>query len=125
MTTLADLAIGDQVLFAFEVTAIDPTNGVSMNLYGPSASLAASGVISPTGALTGQLANPANQTPVTKVTGFAPIAVGDVLQDGDGNTYVAMWSQIQPDGSTLWAYDAQATVKLPGTGYTNVGHVNL
>lgn len=125
MTTLADLKPGDQVIFAFEVTAIDPTNGVSMNLYGPSATLAASGAISPTGALTGQLANPANQTPVTRVTGFAPVAVGDVLQGSDGSTFVCMWSEIQIDGSTLWSNSPDAKVKYPGTGFTNVGHVTL
>lgn len=125
MTTLADLVVGDQVLFAFQVTAIDPTNGVSMSLFGPSATLAASGAISPTGVLSGQLANVPSQIPVTKVTGFAPVAVGDVLEDVGGNTYVVRWSTIMPDGTVLWSNRPDAEVKYPSEGYTTVGHVTL
>ena len=79
MATLADLVPGDQFLFACSVTAVDQVTGLSLGLYGPGRALAATAVISPAGVMSGQLAAAPDQVPVTIVTGFAPVSVGDVL----------------------------------------------
>jgi len=125
MTTLADLQPGQQFLFACQVTALDPVAGLSLALYGPGRTEAATAVISPQGAMTGQLAAAPDQVPVTVVTGFAPVSVGDVLQNGGGETYVCCWSQISPDGSVTWSASADHKVTYPAAGWTVIGHVTL
>jgi hypothetical protein len=83
-------------------------------------------VISPAGVMSGQLAAAPGQVPVTVVTGFAPVAVGDVLQnDRTGETLVARWSQIGPDGSVTWASAAGHQVIYTAQGWTAIGHVAL
>lgn len=124
-TTLAALAVGDQFLFACKVVSVDPTAGIGLELYGPSSVLAATATIAPNGAMSGTLAATPDQIPVSTVTGFAPVAVGDVLQDGTGNTFVCMWTQIQPSGEVLWSNSPDAKIKYSGTGYALIGHVNL
>jgi hypothetical protein len=126
MTTLADLAAGDEFLFIGQVTALDPVAGLSLSLFGPASAMAGSAVIAPSGVMSGQLAAAPNEVPVTLVTGFAPVAVGDVLQnDRTGETLVARWSQIGPDGSVTWASAAGHEVVYSGQGWTAVGHVAL
>ena len=124
MTTLADLKAGDEFLFVGQVTAADQVTGLSLTLYGPSGVQAAAAVIAPTGVMTGQLAAAPNLVPVTIVTGFAPVAVGDVMQnDRTGETMVARWSQIGPDGSVTWASAPGHQVIYTAQGWTAVGHV--
>ena len=95
-----------------------------MSLFGPASALAGSAVIAPSGVMTGQLAAAPAQVPVTLVTGFAPVAVGDVMQnDRTGETLVARWSQIGPDGTVTWASAAGHLVIYPAQGWTRVGHV--
>ncbi|HSZ38459.1 MAG TPA: hypothetical protein VK817_00730 [Trebonia sp.] len=126
MTTLADLAVGNEFLFIGQVTALDPVAGLSLSLFGPASAQAGSAVISPAGAMSGQLAAAPNQVPVTIVTGFAPVSVGDVLQNNrSGETLVCRWSQIGPDGSVTWASAASHQVIYTGQGWTTVGHVTL
>jgi len=126
MTTLADLTVNDQVLFAFVVTAVDGITGMSVSLYGPGRDPAATAVIAPSGAMTGQLAAPANQVPVTLVTGFAPVSTGDVMQNtATGETLVAMWSQIGLDGTVTWSSSADHKVVYTASGWNHVGHVTL
>lgn len=126
MTTLADLKTGDEFLFACQVTSVDPTAGTGLSLYGPGRAQAATAVIAPSGAMTGQLAAPANQVPVTVVTGFTPVSVGDVLaNDRTGETMVCRWSAIGPDGSVTWSASLSAQVIYPAAGFTVIGHVSL
>lgn len=126
MTTLADLTVGQQFLFACQVTSADPVAGTGLALYGPGRTQAATATIAPTGVMSGQLAAPPSQVPVTVVTGFAPVSVGDVLQNNvTGETYVARWSQISADGEAMWASSAAARVIYPAAGWTTVGHVNI
>jgi hypothetical protein len=125
MTMLADLLPGDQFLFACQVTSLDAQAGMGLALYGPDRTIAASSVISPAGVMSGQLAAPADQVPVTVVTGFAPVSVGDVMEsEATGETYVARWSQIEADGAVTWSSSADHRVIYPAAGWANIGHVN-
>lgn len=126
MTTLADLGAGDQFLFAVQVTAVDQVTGFSLALYGPGRVQAAAATISPAGVMAGQLADTPDQVPVTLVTGFVPVGVGDVLEREDtGETAVCRWSQIQPDGTVLWSSSAARRVVYPASGWSVIGHVSL
>jgi hypothetical protein len=125
MTTLADLTPGEQVLFAFAVTAVDPAAGISLGLYGPGRILAATAVIAPSGAMTGQLAAAPAQVPVTVVTGFTPVSVGDIMtSDTTGETMVCRWSQIGPDGTVTWSAAPGHQVIYPARGWTVAGHAD-
>jgi len=125
VTTLADLTLGQQFLFACSVTAADQVTGISLGLYGPGRVQAAAAVISPAGVMSGQLAAPPDQVPVTLVTGFAPVSVGDVMENAAGETLVARWSQISPDGTVTWSSSADHRVIYPAAGWTNIGHLTL
>lgn len=125
MTTLADLGQGAQFLFVASVTAVDG-QGYHLSLYGPGASSAGSALIGPDGTMSGMLALPASQVPVTVVTGFAPVAPGDVLENGQtGETAVCRWSQIRGDGTVAWAASVSRQVIYPAAGWTVIGHVSL
>lgn len=125
MTMLSDLKAGQQFLFAAQVTAIDGA-GYHLSLFGPAEAAAGTAVISPAGAMSGQLAAAPNAVPVTVVTGFAPVAVGDVLESQQtGETAVARWSQIGPDGTVTWSASAGHRVVYPAAGWTTIGHVAL
>lgn len=125
MTSLADLKPGDQFLFACQVMSLD-ASGLGLALYGPGRVQAAAAVISPAGAMTGQLAAAPADVPVTVVTGFAPVTVGDVLENAaTGETAVCRWSQISADGTVTWAAAASRQVVYPARGWTVIGHVNL
>jgi len=126
MTTLADLQVGQQALFAFQVTALDQVTGMSLALYGPGRDPAATAVISPAGVMSGQLAAPPDQVPVTVVTGFAPVSTGDVMEnEATGETYVCRWSQIGTDGTVTWSASADHRVVYTGAGWIMAGHVTL
>ena len=126
MTTLADLTVGTQFLFATEVTSVDAQAGIGLALYGPGRTEAATAVIAPTGAMTGQLAAAPDQVPVTVVTGFTPVSVGDVLESAaSGETMVCRWAEIGADGQVMWAASADHKVIYPGTGWTIIGHADL
>lgn len=125
MTFLSDLKAGDQFLFAASVTAVDGA-GFHLSLFGPAATPAATAVIGPDGSMTGQLALPAAQVPVTVVTGFAPLSVGDVMESQrTGETAVVRWTQVDADGTVTWASSASHQVIYPAQGYTVIGHVGL
>lgn len=124
MTTLAGLAAGDQFLFACQVTSVDAA-GLGLALYGPGRVQAAAALIAPDGAMTGQLAAPPDQVPVTVVTGFVPVGAGDVLENAQsGETAVCRWSQIQADGTVVWSSSAAHRVVYPAAGWSVVGHVD-
>ena len=126
MTTLADLAVNDQFLFACQVTGLDVVTGLGLALYGPGRTQAATAAISPAGVMTGQLAAAPGQVPVTLVTGFAPVSVGDVMENQQtGETAVCRWSRIQPDGTVLWAAAATGRVVYPAAGWATIGHIVL
>jgi hypothetical protein len=126
MATLADLTTGEQFLFACQVTAVDPSAGISLALYGPGRVEAATATITPAGVMTGQLAATPDQVPVTIITGFAPVSVGDVLENADtGETAVCRWSQISDDGTIAWSSAATHRVIYSGSGWTVIGHVDL
>lgn len=125
MITLADVTPGTQFLFACQVTTVD-AQGTALDLYGPGRTLAAVAVIAPTGVMSGQLSAPPDQVPVTVVTGFAPVSVGDVLENQrTGETAVCRWSQISPDGTVQWASAAAHQVIYPAQGWTVIGHADL
>lgn len=125
MTFLADLRAGDQFLFAAGVTVIDGA-GYHLSLFGPAATAAGTAVIAPDGTMTGALAVPADQVPVTVVTGMVPVAVGDVLESqSSGETAVCRWSQVDADGTVTWASAAGHRVVYPAQGWTVIGHVGL
>lgn len=124
MTTLADLVTGQEFLFIGQVTALDPVAGLTLSLFGPASALAGSAVIAPTGAMSGQLAAAPGQVPVTVVTGFAPVSVGDVLANNrTGETMVCRWSAIGPDGAVTWSSAPVPQVTYPSAGWTVIGHV--
>lgn len=126
MTTLAEVKTGDQFLFACQVTSVDATNGIGLSLYGPASIKAADAAIHPDGTMTGNLANTPDQVPINIVTGFVPISVGDVLENqNSGETVVCRWSQINPDGSVIWAASAMRAVVYSSSGWSVVGHVEL
>lgn len=125
MTSLADLRAGDQFLFAAQVTAIDGA-GFHLALFGPAAAAAGTAVIGPDGVMSGQLALPAGQVPVTVVTGLAPVATGDVLESAaTGETAVCRWSAVAPDGTVTWSSSAAHRVIYPASGWTVIGHADL
>lgn len=124
MTTLDQLVVGEQFLFACEVTAID-VNGMALALYGPGAVQAASAVISPAGVMSGNLAAAPDQIPVFVVTGFAPFSVGDVVQGDNGETMVCRWSGIDPEGIAVWSASGDHRVTYTGSGWTKIGTATL
>lgn len=125
MTTLADLVTGQQFLFACQVTSTDPMTGTAITLFGPARAQAGTAVISPAGVMSGQLAAAPAQVPVTVVTGFAPVSVGDLMQSGvTGETMVCRWSQIGSDGTVTWSASVDHRVVYPAAGWTVVAHVN-
>jgi hypothetical protein len=125
MTVLTDLQTGEQFLFVAQVAAID-AGGYHLALFGPGSVQAASAVIDPTGAMTGTLSAPPDQVPITVVTGFAPITVGDVLSsDRTGETMVARSVWLTNQGVPMWANTPEATVPYPAAGWTVIGHVTL
>lgn len=124
MTHLTDLKAGDQFLFIASVTAVDPVAGYSLSLFGPAETSAGTAVIAPAGTMTGSLTLPASQVPVTVVTGFTPVAVGDILENGQtGETAVCRWSQVAPDGTVTWASATSHQVVYPAHGWTVIAHV--
>jgi hypothetical protein len=126
MTTLADVRKGDVFLAGIRCTTADQVAGLTVALYGPDRAKMADGQITPDGTITGTLAAAANLIPVQLVTGFAPVSVGDVLENQQsGETAVCRWSQIRADGSVAWSSSAAARVKYPAAGWTVVGHVDL
>jgi hypothetical protein len=125
MTTLADLKTGDQFLFACQVVSKD-VNGLGLALYGPGRVQAATALIAPTGAMTGSLSATPDQVPVTIVTGFVPVSVGDVLENSvSGETAVCRWSQINKDGTVVWSSSASSRVIYPSSGWVVISHVTL
>ena len=124
MTTLADLRAGEQFLFVAQVTAVDAA-GYHLALYGPGAVAAATAVIDPAGVMSGSLSEAPGLVPVTKVTGFAPVAAGDVLaSDRTGETMVARAAWITPQGVSMWASTPDAKVAYPAAGWTVISHVS-
>jgi hypothetical protein len=126
MTTLADLTAGQQFLMACQVVSIDPTTGMTLSLFGPASAEAATAIIAPTGAMTGQLLTTPDQVPVSVVTGLALLSVGDLLSnDVTGETMVCRWSQISPDGNSVWSSAPDHKVVYATSGWTVIGHCNL
>lgn len=125
MPFLAELQAGDQFLFVASVALTDAA-GYHLSLFGPSATAAGAALIGPDGAMSGQLALPAAQVPVTVVTGLAPVTVGDVLEsERTGETAVCRWSQVGPDGAVTWSSAAAHQVVYPASGWSVIGHVDL
>lgn len=125
MTTLADVRRGDVFLAGVRCTAADPAAGLTVGLYGPGRSKMADGQIAPDGTITGTLAAAATLIPVQLVTGFAPLSVGDILENArTGETAVVRYSQIQADGTVLWSSSAARRVVYPAAGWTVISHVD-
>jgi hypothetical protein len=125
VTTLADVRRGDVFLLGARCSAADPVAGLTLGLYGPHRDKMADAQITPAGVITGQLAAAPALIPVQLATGFAPVSVGDVLQNDAGETVVCQWTRIGPDGTVLWSSSAGHHVVYPAAGWTVVGHVDL
>jgi len=125
VTALADLKAGQAFLFIAQVTLIDVA-GTHLSLFGPAQAAGGTALMDASGVLTGQLAVPAAQIPVTVVTQFAAVSVGDVLaSDANGETAVARWVAVQPDGTYQWSSSPAAHVVYRTAGWTIIGHVSL
>jgi hypothetical protein len=115
VTTLADLGAGQAFMFVAQVTAIDGA-GTHLSLFGPASAAGGSALMDPGGVLTGQLTSPADQIPVTVVTQFVTVSVGDVLaSDSTGETMVARSVTLQslPPRGPDWRTALRArTVRL-------------
>jgi hypothetical protein len=124
VTTLADVRRGDVFLVGARCTAADPVAGLTLGLYGPHRDKMADVQITPAGAVTGTLAAAPALIPVQLVTGFAPVSVGDVLQNDAGETVVCQWTRIGPDGTVLWSSSAGHYVVYPAAGWTVIAHID-
>lgn len=126
MAALADVRKGDVFLVGIRCTGAAVDTGLAVNLYGPGRNQMATGQIAPDGTITGSLATTPDQIPVQLVTGFAPIDVGDVMEnENTGETLVCRWSEIRPNGSVLWSASASRKVIYRASGWTVVGHLDL
>lgn len=125
MTTLADVRRGDVFLAGLRCTAADQVAGLTLGLYGPHRDKMADVQITPAGAVTGTLAAAPALIAVQLVTGFAPVSVGDVMQNDAGETVVCQWTRISADGAVLWSSSAGRHVVYPAAGWQIVGHVDL
>ena len=125
MTTLADVRRGDVFLAGFRCSAADQQAGLTLGLYGPGRDKMADAQIAPDGTVTGTLAAAPALIPAQLATGFAPVSVGDVLQNGAGETLVCQWTRIGGDGTVLWFASAAHHVVYPAAGWTVAGHVDL
>lgn len=126
MTALSDVRRGDQFLLAFRCTAVNSTDGLSLNVFSVNRAQAAQEVISPAGLITGQLAKPPDQIPVSLVTTFASVAIGDILSNLDtGETMVCRFAQMKGDGSVQWSSSPNGSVIYSTDGWSVIGHVDL
>ena len=125
MTTLADLKAGQAFIFVAQVTTID-TAGMHLSLFGPASAAGGTALMDASGVLTGALTAAPAQIPVTVVTQFAQVTVGDVLaSNASGETFVARTVTVQPDGTYLWSPSPSGGVVYKTDGWTIVGHVTL
>ena len=125
MTALSDLKPGDEFLFVGNVIAID-AQGYHLGLFGPASFQAAVATIDATGVLAGNLNTSPDQIPITIVTGFTPVSVGDVLTSNrTGETMVARAAWITGDGESMWANTTDAKVSYSAAGWSVIGHVDL
>jgi hypothetical protein len=125
MTALADLKAGQAFMFVAQVTLIDAA-GTHLSLFGPASAAGGTALMDGNGVLTGQLTSPAAQIPVTVVTQFETVSVGDVLVNAvTGETMVARAVTVKPDGSYQWSPSASGGVVYTTSGWTVIGHVAL
>jgi hypothetical protein len=125
VTTLADLGAGQAFMFVAQVTAIDSA-GTHLSLFGPASAAGGTALMDPSGVLTGQLTSAPADIPVTVVTQFAAVSIGDVLQnDTSGETVVARAVAVQVDGSYEWSPAASGGVVYLTAGWTIIAHVDL
>jgi len=127
MTSLLDIRRGDQFLMALRCADRDAVTGLTFNLFSANRAPIGALVIAPAGTFTGQLATTPDQVPVTLVTGFTPLQVGDVLQRvGTGETMVARRVSINLDGSVHWSSStADGGSTYSADGWQVIGHVVL
>jgi hypothetical protein len=112
-------------MFVAQVTAIDGA-GTHLSLFGPASAAGGSALMDSAGVLSGQLTSPADQIPVTVVTQFVTVSVGDVLaSDSTGETMVARSVTLQADGSYQWSPAPAGGVIYKTGGWTIIGHVDL
>lgn len=126
MAVLSDLGVGDAFVMLSRVSALDQVTGMTLVLFGPDRQPQAQIIVSPAGVMSGQLANPANQTPVNVVTRFRTISVGNVMvSQRTGETMVVRQVSIQPDGTFLWASSVVQPVWYTTEGWQLAGNVAL
>jgi hypothetical protein len=125
VTALADLTAGQAFMFVAQVTLKDAA-GTHLSLFGPASAAGGTALMDANGVLTGQLTSPAAQIPVTVVTQFAQVSVGDVLSnDVTGETAVVRAVTVTPDGSYQWSSSPSRGVVYRTAGWTIIAHVNL
>lgn len=104
MTTLADLSVGNVIIVAGMVAALDQSAGMTLALLGPAAARQGSLVISPAGAFSGNLAQAWNATTVQPVQGLSAVSPGTIMVNNrTGETMVARQVQLKPDGTYQWS----------------------
>jgi hypothetical protein len=125
MTALSDLKAGQAFIFVAQVTAIDVA-GTHLSLFGPAEAAGGTALMDASGVLTGNLTAAPSQIPVTVVTQFAQVSVGDVLSsNATGETMVVRAVTVQPDGTYLWSPAPSGGVVYKTGGWTVIAHVNL
>ena len=127
MASLANVRPGESFVFVFRVTGVDPVNGISLDLYGPRNQKAATAVIAPDGSMAGNLADDPRQIQVTRVTGFTPVSVGDILEnERTGETMIVRWTEINPGGQVLWSSSVATNApRYNAKGWSVVGHIDI
>jgi hypothetical protein len=122
---LSALTAGQAFMFVAQVTSIDAA-GTHLSLFGPANAAGGTALMDGSGVLTGQLTTAASAIPVTVVTQFQTVAAGDVLQNSvTGETVVARWVAVQPDGTYQWSSSPAGGVVYKTSGWTIIGHVSL
>jgi hypothetical protein len=124
-TTLADVQPGQTFLFACQVTGVD-TAGVHLAFYGPDRAQAATAVMAADGSMTGMLSLPPVQIPVSLVSGaFAPLAAGDVVEAGNGETAVVRRTWVAADGGPMFSASVTGGAAYRAAEWNVIGHIDL
>lgn len=127
MTTLGDILAGEAFVIIARVTGRGPA-GITASLFTASATPAGQFTIAAAdGTITGQItAVPPASTPVTKVTRWTVVAVGDILQrDQTGETMVARAVDVAADGTFVWYASTARRAGYTVEGWTRIGHTDL
>jgi hypothetical protein len=126
MTVLSDVRRGDQFLLAYRCTDRDATTGLTFNVYSAARTRFGQMIMSPAGVITGQLDTTPDQLPVSLVTGFSQVALGDVMSRHEtGETMVCRWVNMKLDGTVQWSASPSGQVVYGADGWSIIAHVDI